>query len=293
MRVLLLGVTGWANPSLRAMIARSTPPTLLATRAESAPSPHFPCENLSAEARRLGVPLVEDATDDELIARFPDGLDLVLSVGFHRKLGPAVAALAPLAVNVHPSLLPAYRGSAPTNWMLLHGETIAGATVHELTQRIDGGDIILQRAFPIGAGETAGELRARQAELMAEMVVDLLTRIERHEPLPRTRQDERLASRFPKMTPAEGILDLRAPAEEIVRRFRATTPWPGARVALASSDTTTAPAEARATCIRALGPALGAAGTIHSAESGTLIVSVADATLEIELEHAAVLSAAR
>ena len=94
--------------------------------------------------------------------------DLVVVAAYGRILPPAVLDLPRLGcINVHASLLPKYRGAAPIQWAILRGETTTGVTIMRMNERMDEGDILLQRATPIGADETYGELQQRLARLGA------------------------------------------------------------------------------------------------------------------------------
>lgn len=131
------------------------------------------------------------------------------------------------AVNLHPSLLPAYRGAAPIAWAVINGETETGLTTFLLNPRVDAGDILLQRPVPIGAEETAGELEARLRELGAELMEETLDGLERGLLQPRP-QPEGTFVRAPKLSPEDGRLDWNQPAEVIRNRIRGTNPVPGA-----------------------------------------------------------------
>jgi methionyl-tRNA formyltransferase len=130
-------------------------------------------------------------------------------------------------VNLHPSLLPAYRGPAPIIWAVIDGQTRTGITTFLLNPRVDAGDILLQRPVAIGPDETAGELEARLAELgaglMRETVDGLGTGTLRPQP-----QDSGQATRAPKLTREDGRIDWNQPARAIRDRIRGTNPMPGA-----------------------------------------------------------------
>lgn len=128
-------------------------------------------------------------------------------------------------VNVHASLLPAYRGPAPINWCILNGETQAGVTIMRTDAGIDTGDILRARATPIGEMETAGELTARLAEIGAQLLVETLPDYLAGKVVP-VPQDPEKASYQPMLKKAMGAIDWTRPAPEIARRVRGLNPWP-------------------------------------------------------------------
>lgn len=231
MKLALFGVTGWANPVLD--LARERGDTIVAiyTRREESACPHFPCANLAEEARRRGIPVIEDALPGEAGADWPtfaaSGIDVLASVGYHRKIGPGVAGAATHAVNVHPSLLPRYRGPNPVNWALLAGERTTGVTLHRLTQTVDAGEILAQREVEIAPDDTSGTLRARLAEAARDVLADYLGALDAGHPPPPRPQDEQRATRTRRLTEADSRIDLDGPPDELVRRWRALAPWPG------------------------------------------------------------------
>jgi len=132
-------------------------------------------------------------------------------------------------INLHASLLPKYRGAAPIQRAVLEGVSHTGVTLMQMDAGLDTGDIILARRTPIGQDETAGELEARLALIAADLLEEMLPQILTGD-YPRTPQAEAEATYAPKVPPEEGLLDWGESAEAAYRRFRATTPRPGARL---------------------------------------------------------------
>ncbi len=185
-------------------------------------------------ARELGLPL---CYSDELAAS-PGGIaalagrlapDLVLSV-FYRDLLPApvLAAGRLAALNLHPSLLPAYRGRAPINWVLVRGEPRTGVTLHHMIGRADAGDVVGQRAIEIAPRETALTLYRKVEEEGVLLLAEMLPRVAAGT-APRLPQDESRASKFGRRRPEDGRIDWSWPAARIDCLVRAVAPpWPGA-----------------------------------------------------------------
>ena len=189
-------------------------------------------ESVAAVASRhgLSVFMPEDPNAPAFIARVAAlAPDLLFSFYYRRLLGPALLALPRLgAVNLHGSLLPKYRGRAPLNWVLVHGETETGVTLHFMDDRADHGDIIAQRAVPIAIEDTAltlwRKLVAAGEALLAEAYPLLAEGRAPHQP-----QDHAAATIMRRRTPADGCIDWSGSAWQIYNLIRAVThPFPGA-----------------------------------------------------------------
>ena len=154
--------------------------------------------------------------------------DLCVVAAYGRILPPAILELPPLGcINVHASLLPKYRGAAPIQWAILRAEAVTGITIMQMNERMDEGDIRLQRQTPIGSDETFGELEERLAHLGAAALTEALVLLRAGE-LPRARQDDAQATLARMISKEDGRIDWHLPAVEIVRRVRAFNPWPSA-----------------------------------------------------------------
>lgn len=121
--------------------------------------------------------------------------DLILAAGFGQILKAPVLEAAPWAVNVHPSLLPAYRGPTPPHWIIKNGEAEGGVTIHMLAPGIDSGDIVAQERITIPTGMREDEYEAEASRRAAALVRRFLSDLRRGT-LTRSTQDESLASYF-------------------------------------------------------------------------------------------------
>jgi methionyl-tRNA formyltransferase len=130
-------------------------------------------------------------------------------------------------LNVHPSLLPRWRGAAPVERAIMSGDTETGVTIHETVEALDAGPVAAQEAFPIGLDDDAGTVYARAAEVAVRLLDSVLA-----DPAPVFRPQEGEPSYAEKITPDERLLDLTRPAEELVRVVRALSPHIGARAEL-------------------------------------------------------------
>jgi len=130
-------------------------------------------------------------------------------------------------INVHPSLLPHYRGAAPIARAILNGETKTGVTVIRLTEALDAGPILAQETVSIEPTDTTATLEARLSELAAQLLLRTIEGIASGTIEPRP-QDEGQATYFGKLTKEDGRIHWTDPADRIERHVRAMVPWPGA-----------------------------------------------------------------
>jgi methionyl-tRNA formyltransferase len=231
MRIVFLGTPAAAVPALDALVAAGHEIPLVVTRPDGASGRsrvlQAPPVKLRAAARGLAViqpATVRDASFREKLAAVrPDALAVV---AYGRILPPPILDLAPLgAINLHFSLLPAFRGAAPVAWALARGETETGATTFRLDQGLDTGPILLREAMPILAGEHAPALIARMAARGGELLVETLARLAAGTVVP-VLQDDSLASLAPLLTRADGVWDPGWTAQDLEGRVRGFDPWP-------------------------------------------------------------------
>lgn len=132
-----------------------------------------------------------------------------------------------LCINVHPSLLPKYRGAAPINWPILNGDSETGLSLAEVTEKLDAGDLFYQSSFPITASDDALTLSQKLEDLSRRALEETFLKIHRGEELSRTTQDERNFCYARKLTKEDAQVCWGKTAAEIQRQVRALKPWPG------------------------------------------------------------------
>lgn len=233
MRLAFFGTSEFAVPALRALagsahaveLVVAAPPQPSGRGRKLVPSP------VEKEARALGLSVAtpKDPNDPAFVAEVkPRSLEAAVLAAYGYILkAPLLAAPANGFLNIHPSLLPKYRGAAPIQRAILAGEQETGVTVIVLSEQVDAGDIIEQESVPVGPDETAGELSRRLADAGARLMLDALTRFGKGTPA-RTPQDPQHATRAPKIAKSERNIDWRDSAEGIHNRIRALSPEPGA-----------------------------------------------------------------
>lgn len=155
--------------------------------------------------------------------------DLFVVVAF-RILPEIIFTMPPKGcVNLHPSLLPKYRGAAPLNWAIIKGETLTGLTTIFLQKQVDAGNMILQREMPIYPDDTVGALHDRLAPAGADLMLETLDLIETGM-VQTIAQDDSLATPAPKLSKEICHLSFRQPAEQVKNWIHGLSPFPGGYV---------------------------------------------------------------
>jgi methionyl-tRNA formyltransferase len=233
LRVAFFGTSEFAVPALRLLAgsAHAVGPVVAAPAQPSGRGRKLVPSPVEQEARALGLAVLtpEDPNDPtfitELAAQSPN-VAVLAAYGYILK--PPLLALPALGfLNIHPSLLPRYRGAAPIQRAILAGEQETGVSVILLSEQVDAGDIVGQEAVSVGSDETAGELSQRLADAGARLMLNALAQIEAGR-TDRTPQDPKQATHAPKITKAERSIDWRDSAQGIHNRIRALSPEPGA-----------------------------------------------------------------
>jgi methionyl-tRNA formyltransferase len=170
-------------------------------------------------ADRLGIPVQQPSRLDEQVD-IPVDTVVVAAYGL---LIPESLLSRALWLNVHPSLLPRWRGAAPVERALMAGDVRTGVTIHRTTPELDAGPIAAQETFAIGPEDDAGAIFDRSAEIAARLLDGVIAQPE-FEPQP-----EDGVTYAEKITPEDRELDLSLPAHELVNRIRALSPHIGAR----------------------------------------------------------------
>ena len=176
------------------------------------------------------IPLQPERAKEESFQEAVEGIqpDLMVVVAYGQILPKSILDIPRYgAVNVHASLLPKYRGSAPIAWAILNGEKMTGVTTMVMDEGMDTGDILLQRETPIGEEETCEMLQDRLASSGAQLLKETLEKIKAGNvrPIP---QDHSKATYAPLLKKEDGRINWEKGAREIDRQVRAFNPWPGA-----------------------------------------------------------------
>jgi methionyl-tRNA formyltransferase len=232
MRVIFLGTPAPAVPSLDAIVGAGHEIPLVVTQPDR-PAGRSKAPRSSPVKERaiaLGLPVIqpEKVRGPEFAAALAAARpEAIAVVAYGRLLVRPVLEVAPHgAINVHFSLLPAYRGAAPVQWALARSENETGVTTFRIDDGLDSGGILEQRSLAIGAGERAPALLARLAALGAETLVSTLAGLASGtiRPVP---QDPSRISLAPLLKREDGFWDPAWTARELTGRVRGFDPWPG------------------------------------------------------------------
>jgi len=278
MRIVFAGSGSFGLPTLGVLVEGGQEVVLAVTQPDrpAGRGRHVRWGPVKRFAGDRGIPVLEpvNVNAPSAVRRIREARpDLVLVIAFGQKLGRAVLSAGQYgAINLHASLLPKYRGAAPVNWAVLHGEAETGLTVIQMTDRMDAGDILGQRAAPIGRDETAGELADRLAglgaRLVAEVVRDLaLDQVERRP------QNDAQATLAPRLAKSDGRVWWDRPAQAVHNQIRGTTPWPGATAYYRRRGRTAVRLLVTRSTLAATGAAGGEPGTVLRAGADGLVVA--------------------
>ena len=235
MRILVMGTGPFAVPTFRWLLDSPHEVIGLVTRpTRPAKGRHQPPPNpMRSVAEEQGLEVVDPESINapeslELLREFDADLFVVCDYG--QILSREALSLAKLGgINLHGSLLPKYRGAAPINWAILAGESELGVTVIHMTARLDAGPSLAKRSFVLGDDDTAVEAEAKLSEIGVEAVaesIELLASWDGESPIGEV-QDPAQATRAPRLSKQDGLIDWSHSAESIRNRLRALQPWPG------------------------------------------------------------------
>jgi methionyl-tRNA formyltransferase len=181
----------------------------------------------AADARGVPVEQPEDVNTPESLERLRAlAPDLLVTAAYGQILSAELLGIPRLGgINLHGSILPAYRGASPVARAIENGERETGVTVIRMTPRIDAGGIIAVARTPIDPDETAGDLEARLAELGAPLIAEAIAALEAGnvQMLP---QEKARVTKAPKLRKEDGLIDWSRPARAVHDKVRAMQPWP-------------------------------------------------------------------
>ena len=232
-RIVFMGTPEFAVASLRALhkagcdiAAVVTVPDRPAGRGRKITFSPVKEYALEHDLRLLQPEKLRDGTFEMALRAFSP--DLVVTAAYGRILPPAILAVpAHGCLNIHASLLPAYRGAAPIQWSIVRGEKKTGVTIMLMDEGMDTGPILAQEAVPIPPDMNAGELSDQLSALGARMITEVIDSYLAGHITPRP-QDPALAFAIPMLTREHGQIDWTRPARDVHNQIRGLYPWPGA-----------------------------------------------------------------
>lgn len=232
MRIVFMGTPDFAVPSLEALVTAGheicgvfSQPDKPVGRHQNKlqPTPVKVC------ALSHNIPVFQPTTlrDGEALQQLKElDPELVVVAAYGRVLPDEMLALPPKGcINVHSSLLPRYRGSAPINWAMVNGDEVTGVTIMHMAHELDAGDIIAQASTPIDPDETVEVLHDRLAQMGGPLLVDVVASIEAGT-AQRTPQDPAQVTYAPMLSRELCPIDWAQSAKAIHNKVRGLTPWP-------------------------------------------------------------------
>ncbi|MGY1577993.1 methionyl-tRNA formyltransferase [Streptomyces sp. MN13] len=235
MRVVMFGYQTWGHRTLQSLLDSDHEVTLVVTHPKSDHAyEKIWDDNVAELAEKNDLPvLLRNRPDDpELLTALREARpDIIVANNWRTWLPPEVFDLPPHGtLNIHDSLLPAYAGFSPLIWALVNGEERVGVTAHRMNGELDAGDILIQRAVPVGPADTVTDLFHRTVGLIAPIVRESLDLIASGKDAGLWQpQDRSRASFFHKRSARDSLIDWNWPAERLERLVRAQSdPYPNA-----------------------------------------------------------------
>lgn len=234
-KAILFGMTGFGNNALKVLLNHPSVATIavFTPAREAGHFPYYKCERLQEAVLRNEIAIYEgldfkDERSQDLIKKLSP--DLIIVSSFNSIIPASIISIPKIGViNIHPSLLPKYRGATPTVWALMNGEKETGVSIHFIEdERIDKGSIITQSRLQIESTDTDGILRFKLAVLSEDTLNKALSLILQHEKGNFLAQNELEATYYSKRLLTEAEIDINKPFKDILNRIRAMTPYPGA-----------------------------------------------------------------
>ena len=283
MKLIFAGTPEFAAAALRALLAAGHELSLVLTQPDRPAGRGMGLQPSAVKQVALahGIPLHQPerlrdpATHEPIRAACAAGAELMVVAAYGLILPQAVLDLPPRGcLNIHASLLPLWRCSAPIQRAIEAGDAQTGITIMRMDAGLDTGPMLLAEALTIGTGESAGQLHDRLAALGGRLVVEALGRLDALVPVPQPAEGVTYAN---KITKEEARLDWDQPAQVLARRLSAFDPFPGATVPLAGEVVKAWRGEAVA--------GAGRPGQVLAADAHGIVVACAEGALRlIELQ---------
>jgi len=235
--VLLFAMTGFGNNAFNVLMKQPfiNLSGVFTSKRLVTPFPYYKCEHLYKIVSKYNIPIYEGLSfKDKASVRVVNNLlpDLIVVSSFDQIIPQSVINMPKYGIiNIHPSLLPKYRGATPTVWALLNGEKETGITIHFIeNEQVDCGRIVLQTKLKIEPNDTDGSIRRKLAELSEKALIRAIHLILRKGKKIFLEQNELEASYYPKRTLKDAEINFDSSFKDVVRKIRAMSPYPGARL---------------------------------------------------------------
>lgn len=232
-RILFMGTPDFAVPALQRLLDDGFPVVGIVCQPDRPQGRHMKLTAPPVKQLALAYDLPVVQPEKVRIPEFEAAVralqpDMIITAAYGRILPPNILAVPLLGcLNIHASLLPAYRGAAPIQWSIINGDAETGVTIMMMDAGMDTGDILMQRSVPIPEDMDAGQLSDALSALGADMITDAVEGLlaGRLKPVP---QDHARATSVPMMSRDTGLIDWAQSSTAIHNLIRGTSPWPGA-----------------------------------------------------------------
>ena len=234
MKIVFMGTPDFAVPALKALAESAKHEVSLVVTQPDRPrgrSGKPAPSDVKLCAEQYGIPVFqpEKVREEAAVERLRrENADIFVVAAFGQLLPKTILEMPRFGcINIHGSLLPAYRGAAPVQWAVLDGQKEAGDTIMQMNEGLDTGDILMQESIPLSADETAGSLYDKLSSMGGPLLLKALDAIEAGTVTPVPQEDS--GTHYAKMLRKEmGNIDWTKSAEEIGRLVRGLNPWPSA-----------------------------------------------------------------
>lgn len=232
-RIVFFGTPDFAVPSLEALVDAGHAPQLVVTQPPRPVGRGGEVQEgaVATRARELGLEVEqpEKVRAEDFVDRMRElKPDLFVVAAFGQIFPEELLEVPKLgAINVHGSLLPKYRGAAPIQAAIANGEKKTGVTIMKMVYELDAGPILAQQELEIGKRETAGALFDRMAPAGAELLMEVVDKLDKKGKVVENKQKDEQATYAGRLTKRDGKINWALPAQDVFNRLRAMTPWPG------------------------------------------------------------------
>jgi methionyl-tRNA formyltransferase len=235
--ILFMGTPAFALPALRLLRERNYPIVGVVSQPDRPKGRGLKevAPPVKILAQEFGLPVfqpdkVKDPSFIELLQNLKP--EMIVVAAFGQILPKTIIDYPPLkCLNIHPSLLPKYRGAAPLNWQIIRGETKTGVTIMVMDEGMDSGDILLQEEIELGVAEIYGNLHDRLAQLGAALLIKSIEQLA-DGTAKRISQDASGATFAPRLKKETGKIDWNNKSTDIVNLIRGLSPSPAAHTSL-------------------------------------------------------------
>ncbi len=233
MKVIYMGTPDFAVAPLEAIIQAGHEVTAVVTQPDKQKGRGKEVQMTPVKecAIKYGIPVLQPVKikEPEVVAQLKEyPADIYVVAAFGQLLTEEILNIPKFGcINIHASLLPAYRGAAPIQWAVINGEEKTGVTIQQMEKGLDTGDMLLKKEVVIDAKETGASLHDKLMEAGAQLIVEVLPLIEKGEIVPE-KQDDALSCYAAKLSKSMGLIDFHKDADSIERLIRGLNSWPSA-----------------------------------------------------------------